>query len=124
MSVKHCKGYENIGKINKSSEIAFEAVFSYISAETNDERLKCIGTAHEDLIRTNPDNMQTEQNLPKRIPKDVCKMLVEFNTWIRCQLKKIKNVRTKEEHLSIVKEYACGMSKYFLWMGIATKYFI
>ena len=124
MSVKQCKGYENIGKINKSSEIAFEAVFSYISAETNDERLKCIGKAHEDLLRTNPDNMKSEQELPKRIPKDVCKMLVEFNTWIRCQLKRIKDVKTKEEHLSIVNGHALGMSKYFLWMGIATKYFI
>ena len=124
MSVTQCKGYENIGKINKSSEIAFDAVFSYISAETNDERLKCIRTAHDDLIRTNPDNMQTAQNLPKRIPKNVCKMLVEFNTWIRSQLKKIKNVRTKEDHLSIVREHAWGMSKYFIWMGIATKYFI
>jgi len=124
MSVKQCKGYENIGKINKSSEIAFEAVFSYISAETNDERLKCIGNAHDLLVRANPDNMQSEQDLPKRIPKDVCKMLVEFNTWIRCQLKRIKDVKTKEEHLSIVNGHALGMSKYFLWMGIATKYFI
>ena len=123
MPVKQCKGYENIGKINKSSEIAFEAVFSYISAETNDERLKCIGNAHDLLVRANPDNMKSEQDLPKRIPKDVCGMLVEFNTWIRCQLKKIKDMKTKEEHISFLQEYGWGMSKYFLWMGIASKYF-
>ena len=123
MSVKQCKGYENIASVLRSTEIACEGVLLYISAKTNDDRLKHIGNAHDLLVRANLVNITCKQDLPKRIPKEVCKMLVEFNTWIRCQLRVIKDVKTKEDHISFLQEYGWGMSKYFLWMGTASKYF-
>jgi hypothetical protein len=123
MSVKQCKGYENIAIIHRSTELALEQVFLYVTAKTSEQRLEVVNSAHGILLQSNPANIKLVQDLPRKLSKNVCKMFVEFNMWIRCQLRNIKNIKTKEDHLKFLEEYAVGMSKYFLMMGVVSKYF-